>query len=200
MEVKRRDDGFRYRQRVQIVVAQPGDSDIVFAMAAALSLDGPLDRAAFNVQFDDVLRSERSVALLAIEGSAAVGYAVGALVPMPIYMGGAAFLQELFVDGSNRRGGVGTALVDAFTEWAARLGAARVVLATSRAGLFYESIGFSTRAQYYARAVTSAPKLDSSTSSCARPSCFDHRVRILSNAAAPIRTMSYPRSVTMSCF
>jgi GNAT superfamily N-acetyltransferase len=148
------DDGFRYRQRVQIVLAQTDDADIVFAMAAALSLDGPLDRAAFNLQFDDVLRHERSVALLAIEGSTVVGYAVGALVPMPIYMGGAAFLQELFVDGANRRGGVGTALVDAFTEWAARLGAARVVLATSRASLFYESVGFSTRAQYYTRAVT----------------------------------------------
>ena len=123
-------------------------------MATALSLDGPLDRAAFNVQFDDVLRSERSVALLAVVESAVVGYAVGALVPMPIYMGGAAFLQELYVDDSNRRGGAGTALVDAFTEWAAQLGAARVVLATSRAGAFYESIGFSTRAQYYQRAVT----------------------------------------------
>jgi GNAT superfamily N-acetyltransferase len=138
---------------VHIVLAQAGDADIVFAMASMLSLDGPLDRAAFNVQFDDVLRSERSVALLALDESTVVGYAVGSLVPMPIYMGGAAFLQELYVDGSNRRGGVGTALVDAFTEWAARLGAARVVLATSRAGAFYESIGFSTRAQYYQRAV-----------------------------------------------
>jgi GNAT superfamily N-acetyltransferase len=133
---------------VQIVLAQAADAAIVFAMATTLSLDGPLDRAAFNVQFDDVLRSERSVALLAIDESTVLGYAVGALVQMPIYMGGAAFLQELYVDGSNRRGGVGTALVDAFTGWAARLGAARVVLAT-----FYESIGFSTRAQYYQRAV-----------------------------------------------
>jgi GNAT superfamily N-acetyltransferase len=138
---------------VQIVVAQAGDADVVFEMAAVLTLDGPLDRAAFNVQFDEVLRSERSVALLAIYESTVVGYAVGALVPMPIYSGGAAFLQELYVDGSQRRNGVGTALVDAFTEWAAGLGATRVVLATSRAGPFYESIGFLTRAQYYVRAV-----------------------------------------------
>lgn len=143
----------RYGQRVQIVLAQAVDADIVFAMASALSLDGPLDRAAFNVQFDEVVRSERSVAFLALDGSTVVGYAVGALVPMPLYMGGAAFLQELYVDGSMRRSGVGTALVDAFTEWAAGLGAARVVLATSRAGAFYESIGFSTRAQYYVRTV-----------------------------------------------
>ena len=153
-KLNRPDDVLRYGQQVQIVVAEAGDADIVFAMAAALTLDGPLDRAAFNVQFNNVVRSEQSVALLAIEESTVVGYAVGAVVPMPMYMGGAAFLQELYVDGSKRRGGVGTALVEAFTDWAARLGAARVVLATSRAGPFYESIGFSTRAQYYARTIT----------------------------------------------
>lgn len=138
---------------MQIVSARASDADIVFVMATALSLDGGLDRTAFNTQFEDVLRSERSVALLATDESKVVGYAVGALVPMPIYMGGAAFLQELYVDESKRRDGVGTALVEAFTEWAAQLGAARVILATSRAGAFYESIGFSTRAQYYQRAV-----------------------------------------------
>ena len=157
VKLKRPDGCFRYRQQVQIVLAQAGDADIVLAMASALSLDGPLDRAAFNVQFNNVVRSERSVALLAIDQSTVVGYAVGAVVPMPMYMGGAAFLQELYVDASNRRGGVGTALVEAFTDWAAQLGAARVVLATSRAGPFYESIGFSTRGQYYARTITLRP-------------------------------------------
>src|SRR5665213_3122859 len=86
-QIGRRGKGIRYRQRVQIVLAQAGDADAVFAMATALSLDGPLDRAAFDVQFDDVVRSERSVALLAIDESRAVGYVVGAVVPMPIYLG-----------------------------------------------------------------------------------------------------------------
>ena len=122
-------------------------------MTCALSLDGAPSRTAFDTQFAEVLGSERSVALVATAASAAVGYAVGAVVPMPIYEGGAAFLQELYVQASDRRDGVGTALVDAFSDWAAERGATRVVLATSRAGAFYESIGFVTRAQYYQRLI-----------------------------------------------
>lgn len=138
---------------MQIARARSSDAENVFAMTCTLSLDGPPKRTAFDAQFAEVLRSDRSVALVATAGSATVGYVLGAVVPMPIYEGGAAFLQELYVQASDRGDGVGTALVDAFSDWASERGATRVVLATSRAGAFYESIGFTTRAQYYQRPI-----------------------------------------------
>ena len=138
-----------------IAPARLSDAESLFEMTCALSLDGPPTRDAFNAQFVEVLRGDCSVALVAtaVTEDAVVGYAVGAVVPMPIYAGGAAFLQELYVHADHRRGGVGTALVDGFTDWAAERGATRLVLATSRAGAFYESIGFTTRAQFYQRPI-----------------------------------------------
>ena len=73
---------------------------------------------------------------------------------MPINNGTIAFLQELYVDDARRRSGQGRALVEAFTEWGGAHGATTVCLATSRAGEFYEALGFATHgAQWYRRAV-----------------------------------------------
>lgn len=122
-------------------------------MSSALSLDSPPDRNAFDAQWQAVLTSPSSICLLAV-ANGSIGYAIGVVAPMPVYGGGLAFLQELYVDVAHRRSGAGRRLVDAFTAWSGGCGAVRVALATSRAGAFYEALGFTTRpALYYARAV-----------------------------------------------
>jgi GNAT superfamily N-acetyltransferase len=122
-----------------------------FRMASLLALDAIASHDAHRTQFAAAVGDDRSAALVATDDGRVVGYVLGGCLPMPLYGGQLAMLQELYVDESHRRAGVARALVEAFTAWADERGAAIVGLATSRhaARAFYESQGFVTRPTTY---------------------------------------------------
>lgn len=76
-----------------------------------------------------------------------MGYALGGLLPMPLYGAPMTLLQELYVAESSRRRGVAGDLIEAFTAWTAGHGATVAAVATSREGArrLYEAKGFITR-------------------------------------------------------
>lgn len=129
-----------------IRTASSDDVPVLFEMTSRLSSAGndQLDPVVFAEQFHALLALDSSVAFIAESAHNPVGYAVGLVAPMPVYNGSIALLQELYVEESQRRLGFGRGLVDAFTAWGVRRGATDVVLATSRAGTFYETLGFTT--------------------------------------------------------
>lgn len=87
--------------------------------------------------------------IVAEQGHALAGYADGYAHPT-FYAGGlTAWVDEIFVAGPCRGGGIGRMLMTAFEEWASSRGCVLVSLATRGAGPFYERLGYATKAGYY---------------------------------------------------
>ncbi len=131
--------------------ALASDVDALYAFAAGLALDGAPGRTAYERELHAALQDDRSLVLIAEQEGRAVGSLVAGVLPMPMYAGRLAFLQELYVDESTRGTGVGRALMDAFDAWARERGAVVEALGTSRPGAmaFYERLGFVTRPTTY---------------------------------------------------
>jgi GNAT superfamily N-acetyltransferase len=130
--------------------ARPEDARALYAFAQRLALDGAPAFDVYERELRRTLADERSLVLVAEDG-APLGSLVAGLLPMPMYGGALAFLQELYVEETRRGGGVGRALMDAFDAWAREQGAAVEALGTSRppAMAFYERLGFITRPTTY---------------------------------------------------
>jgi GNAT superfamily N-acetyltransferase len=127
------------------------DADVLHAFASQLALEHPPDARAHARELRCALADERSLVLIAEHEGRPVGSLVGGVLAMPIYGGGLAFLQELYVEAAARRSGAGRALIDAFDGWARERGAVVEALGTSRpaAMAFYERLGFVTRPTMY---------------------------------------------------
>ena len=125
------------------------DVPAIRALVQTLALRGPLADEAVDREIVGALADERSVLLVADDDDV-VGYLLGVLAPMPVH-GGLALVQELVVREDHRRTGLGAALMAAFEERARSAGAGVISLATSRAGAFYEALGFTAAATYYRR-------------------------------------------------
>jgi GNAT superfamily N-acetyltransferase len=130
--------------------ARPEDARTLHAFAQGLALDGAPAFDVYERELRRALDDERSLVLIA-EEEAPLGSLVAGLLPMPMYGGALAFLQELYVQDGRRGGGIGRALMDAFDAWAREHGAAVEALGTSRAPAmaFYERLGFVTRPTTY---------------------------------------------------
>jgi GNAT superfamily N-acetyltransferase len=63
--------------------------------------------------------------------------------------GRVAWVEELMVDESLRRQGLGRQLMDAFTEWVRSRHCRLVALATRRAAPFYQALGYEESATYF---------------------------------------------------
>jgi len=122
-------------------------------LATKLALRGSSTGEVLDREITRALEDERSVLVVADEAGDVVGYLLGVLAPMPVH-GGMALVQELLVRDDRRRAGVGAALMAAFEERARSAGAGVVSLATSRAGAFYEALGYAPAATYYRRTLS----------------------------------------------
>lgn len=147
--------------------ATAADRDSVYRFSSLLTLRAVVDRQVFDEQFDQALVTASSTVLVAEEAGQPIGFLLATIAPMFVYGGGMGFVQELYVDEVGRRSGVGTALMSAFAVIAVQAGATIIALATSRAGAFYGSLGFSTSAAYYSAPVAtlasgSSPKISRS--------------------------------------
>lgn len=128
------------------------DVAAVAAMARDLTRSTPPPPDVVDREVAEAVADERSVLLVAEVGGVVVGYALGVLAPMPVY-GGMAFLQELFVRPEHRSGGLGRRLVEAFADEGRARGRGVLALSTSRAGDFYEGLGFEASSTYYRRSL-----------------------------------------------
>ncbi len=131
--------------------ADDKDRDDVFRFTNLLSLTGPVDRAAFDIQFDRARNDPASTLLVTDDDGQLTGYLLAVIAPMFVYGGYMGFVQELYVSEDARRAGVGRTLMETFHTVATTAGATVVALATSRAGDFYEALEFTAGARYYTR-------------------------------------------------
>ena len=129
--------------------AEADDIDGVADLAAELAMSFEFSREQFRVSYPALLAADGACLLLAVDGSEVVGYLLG-FRHLTFYANGpVAWVEEVLVRGRDRGQGIGTALMDAFEEWAAAEGCALVALATRRAAPFYLALGYEESAAYF---------------------------------------------------
>lgn len=134
---------------MEIRKANAEDSKSIFDLANQLHESMSVARAEFQLTFAEVLRRQDSVCLVGSDGSKVVGYLSGCLHPVLIQGGNAAYVHEIVVLSDMRGKGIGTALMFQMELWSREKNCFLVGLATGGANLFYEQLGYKSRAGYY---------------------------------------------------
>lgn len=125
------------------------DAGRVFELLTQFATSYKPERAAFDETFPELIASPAACLLVADCVGGVVGYALALTVPTFFANGPVWLLQELMVDPSRRNEGIGRRLLEAVIAHAMESKAVEVVLATRRAGGFYEKLGFIESASYY---------------------------------------------------
>lgn len=147
------------RNRPRIRPATPADVDAVQALATAFATSFRVEADAFRASFAALLAAPDAALLVAEAGDegggdgggggGVIGYVLGFVHPTFYANGPVAWVEEITVEASLRRGGVGRALMDAFETWARVRDARLVALATRRAAAFYAALGYEESAIYH---------------------------------------------------
>lgn len=146
--------------------ATPADADAVLALATAFATSFHVEPDAFRASFAALLAAPDAALLVAEAGGdgdggdddgdrRVIGYVLGFVHPTFYANGPVAWVEEITVATSLRRGGVGRALMDAFETWARVRDARLVALATRRAAAFYAALGYEESAIYHRKLLDS---------------------------------------------
>ncbi|TWD83373.1 acetyltransferase (GNAT) family protein [Kribbella amoyensis] len=108
------------------------------------------EREAFNTTWSRLLESPESLLLVAeLPERGIVGYLLANSHLTFLANGPVAWVEELMVDETQRKSGVGRSLMDAAEHWARSTGAAYLALASRRAGPFYLALDYEDSAVFY---------------------------------------------------
>ncbi len=134
------------------------DADAVWPLTKAFATSFVPCRSAFDAGLATVLTSPRSLLLIAELEGRVVGYLLGHVHPTLFANAEVAWIEELMVDASARRHGIGAALMAAAESWAFdQGGAAYVALATRRAEPFYRAIGYEPSVTFLRKLAPTSP-------------------------------------------
>ena len=145
--MKRRQEG--EEAAMWIRRATPDDLDEVFSLASDLATSFDVEKRSFSASFQNILSDDHAFLLVAADDEEVVGYCLGFEHDTFFANGKVAWVEEIMVNGSRRKKGVGRALMTAVEEWSASRGAKLVALATRRAAEFYRAVGYEESAIYF---------------------------------------------------
>jgi len=107
------------------------------------------EKDAFTASLRQLLQDGGAWLSIARENDNVVGYLLG-FDHYTFYANGrVAWVEEIMVDETRRRRGIGRQLMRAFECWAASRGAQLVGLATRRAAPFYQALGYEESATFF---------------------------------------------------
>ena len=132
-----------------IRVARATDAEAVLSLAGPFATSFVLDEAAFHRSYAALLASTEARLLVADSDARIVGYLLGVAHHTFFANGRVAWVDEIMVEESWRRQGVGAALMREFETWARARECRVVALATRRARTFYAAIGYEESAVYF---------------------------------------------------
>ena len=125
------------------------DADALFGLAKEFATSFSPERAAFETALADIIATEAARLSVAELDGEVVAYCLG-FDHYTFYANGrVAWVEEIAVQESVRRKGVGRALMENFEEWSRGRGSNLVALATRRAASFYTSIGYEESATFF---------------------------------------------------
>jgi GNAT superfamily N-acetyltransferase len=129
--------------------AVAADAGAVLSLARGLATSFALDAEAFHRSYSALLATVGARLLVAESGAGVVGYLLGFDHPTFFASGPVAWVEEVMVEESCRRQGIGESLMREFEAWARSRGCRLVALATRRAATFYDAIGYEESAVYF---------------------------------------------------
>lgn len=130
--------------------ARLDDEQALLPLVGAFATSFVPEEMAFRASFRALMEDDKTCLLVADAGSL-VGYLLG-LVHETFYANGpVGWVEEVMVEESWRRRGVGRQLMEAFEGWACGRGCRLVALATRRAAPFYLALGYEESATYFRR-------------------------------------------------
>jgi ribosomal protein S18 acetylase RimI-like enzyme len=132
-----------------IRVACATDAGAVLALARPFATSFAIDERAFHQSYAALLASTEARLLVAESERGIVGYLLGVVHHTFFANGRVASVEEIMVEESCRRQGVGEMLMREFEAWARARECRLVSLATRRASAFYAAIGYEESAVYF---------------------------------------------------
>jgi len=135
---------------VQVRPARLDDGDLIWPLTQQFATSFAPERTAFDSAYASLVGSPDSfLAVAELASSGIAGYVLASCHRTLFANGPVAWVEELMVAPDQRRGGVGTSLMQAAEHWAKGQGAVYLALATRRAADFYEAIGYSASATFF---------------------------------------------------
>jgi len=134
---------------VKIRLAQSTDADALFVLAQSFATSFVVEEQAFRRSFIQLLGSSEAYLAVAELQEQVLGYVLGFDHATLYANGRVGWVEEIMVKESSRRQGIGQQLMQEFEEWATGRGCRLVALATRRAALFYQSVGYEESAAYF---------------------------------------------------
>jgi GNAT superfamily N-acetyltransferase len=120
-------------------------------LAGAFTTSFSVERSAFESSFAALLQSPDAFIAVASDSSRVVGYVLGFNHHTFYANGRVSWVEEIMVSDDVRRRGIGRQLMESFEQWAKSRQSKLIALATRRAALFYQSIGYDESATYFRR-------------------------------------------------
>lgn len=133
--------------------ASAADREGIWRLTQAFTTSFVPSHEAFNVSLAGILVDFEALLLVAVDGSAIVGYLSAHRHATLFANGPVAWVEELMVDQPTRGAGVGRQLMDRAECWARDGGARYLALATRRAGGFYQALGYEDSAVFFRKMV-----------------------------------------------
>ena len=134
---------------VTIRWAAEDDAEALFILVADFATSFVPGRPSFEISLREIIPSDAANLSIAEVDGEIVDYCLGFDHSTFFANGRVSWVEEITVQESFRRNGIGKALMDSFKEWGAGRGAKLAALATRRAASFYISIGYEESATFY---------------------------------------------------
>ena len=130
--------------------ARVDDAEEVFSLVENFPPEAIADRQIFQASFAALDETAGSALFVAESGGGTVlGYILVSCHPSFLANAPVAWVEEVMVAHEWRRTGMGEALMTAAEDWANRLGAAYVALASRRSAPFYLALGYEDTAAFF---------------------------------------------------
>ncbi len=130
--------------------AQPEDAERVWPLVREFATSFIPERTAFDATWQQAVVAADTLVLVAetVDGDI-IGYLLANSHRTFFANGPVAWVEELMVEHSRRRSGVGRRLMEHAQDWARSADAAYLALASRRAGHFYLALGYEDSAVFY---------------------------------------------------
>ncbi|MEU2198861.1 GNAT family N-acetyltransferase [Isoptericola sp. NPDC019482] len=140
--------------------ARAADAEALWPLARDFATSFRPRRDAFDDTLVALLARDDTLLVVVTEppDDVPLGYLLAGTHLTFLANGPVCWVEEVMVDPAHRRRGLGAALMDHAERWATARGAAYVSLASRRAGVFYEALGYDASATFYRRDLPSSKR------------------------------------------